>query len=77
MYGVTRGYKGGLQPESLADGNWLTPMLAETIFFSIPRHRVGQNRIYTPYMTVYMVISLPKIPCIHRIYFQMYGSGQS
>jgi hypothetical protein len=24
--------------------------------------RVGQNRIYTPYMTVYLVISLPKLP---------------
>lgn len=23
---------------------------------------------YTSYMTVYMVISLPKIPCIHRVY---------
>jgi len=30
--------------------------------------RVGQNRIYAPYMTVYLVISLPKIPYIHRIY---------
>jgi hypothetical protein len=30
--------------------------------------RAGQNRIYTPYMTVYMVISLPKIPNTHRIY---------
>jgi len=30
--------------------------------------RVGQNRLYTPYMTVYMVISLPKTPYIHRIY---------
>jgi len=30
--------------------------------------RVGQNRIYTPYMTVYLVISLPKILYIHRIY---------
>jgi hypothetical protein len=27
----------------------------------------GQNRIYTPYMTVYFVISLPKVPYIHRI----------
>jgi hypothetical protein len=32
------------------------------------KHRVGQNRIYTPYMTVYLVILLPKIPYIHRIY---------
>jgi len=31
-------------------------------------HRVGQNRILTPYMTVYLVISLPKIPYMHRIY---------
>ena len=30
--------------------------------------RVGQNRIYTPYMTVYLVISLFKIPYIHRIH---------
>jgi len=30
--------------------------------------RVGQNRIYTPYMTVYLMISLPNIPYIHRIY---------
>jgi len=30
--------------------------------------RVGQNRIYTPYMTVYFVISLSKVPYIHRIY---------
>jgi hypothetical protein len=30
--------------------------------------RVGQNRIYAPYLTVYMVISLPKIPYIHHIY---------
>ena len=30
--------------------------------------RIGQNRIYTPYMTVYLVIFLPKLPYIHRIY---------
>jgi len=29
--------------------------------------RVGQNRIYTPYMTVYLVITLPEIPYMHRI----------
>ena len=28
--------------------------------------RVGQNRTYTPYTTVYMVISLQKIPYMHR-----------
>jgi len=31
-------------------------------------HRVGQNHIYTPYMTVYLMISLPNIPYIHGIY---------
>jgi hypothetical protein len=30
--------------------------------------RVGQDRVYTPYMTVYLVISRPKIPYIQRIY---------
>ena len=30
--------------------------------------RVGQNRIYAPYMTVHLVVSLPKTPYIHRIY---------
>jgi len=29
---------------------------------------VDQNRIYTPYMAVYLVIPLPKIPYMHRIY---------
>ena len=30
--------------------------------------RVGQNRKYTLYMTVYLVDSLQKIPYMHRIY---------
>ena len=29
-------------------------------------YRVGQNRTYTPYTTVYLVISLQKIPYMHR-----------
>ena len=29
--------------------------------------RVGQNRIYTPYMTVYLMKSLQEIPYVHRI----------
>jgi hypothetical protein len=37
--------------------------------------RAGQNHIYAPYMTVYFVISLLKLPYIHRIYI-IYGSGQ-
>jgi hypothetical protein len=31
-------------------------------------HRVGQNRIHAPYMTLYLVISQPKIPYIHHMY---------
>jgi len=31
-------------------------------------YRVGHDRIYTPYKTIYLVISLPKVPYIHRIY---------
>jgi hypothetical protein len=30
--------------------------------------RIGQNRIYTPYMGICGLISLLKIPYIHRIY---------
>ena len=30
--------------------------------------RVGQNRIFAPYMTVYLAISLPNIQYMHRIY---------
>jgi len=33
--------------------------------------RVGQNRKYTPYLTVYVVVFLPGIPYIHRIYIYM------
>jgi hypothetical protein len=29
--------------------------------------RVGQDRIYPPYVALYLVKSLPKAPCIHRI----------
>ena len=38
------------------------------------RSRVGQNRIYAPYMTVYLAISLPKLPHMHRIN-NIYGYG--
>ena len=36
--------------------------------------RVGQNRMYTPYLTVYLAISLPKTPYINRT--GIHGSGQ-
>jgi hypothetical protein len=37
-------------------------------------HRVGQNRIYILYMTVYLVIFLPTIPYINRIYMVLANS---
>jgi len=33
----------------------------------ICKNRVGQNLIFAPYMTVCMVVSLPKIPYVHRM----------
>ena len=38
--------------------------------------RVDQCRLYTLYMTVFLMISLPEIAYIHRIYIYIYGSGQ-
>jgi uncharacterized membrane protein YidH (DUF202 family) len=35
---------------------------------AVNMNRVGQNRIYTPYMTVYLVIALLKLPYTNRIY---------
>jgi hypothetical protein len=37
-------------------------------------YKVGQNCISTPHLTVHLVVSLPKIPDMHRL--QVYGSGQ-
>ena len=44
----------------------------ETLTYHAHIFRVGQKRIYTPYMTVFLVISLPKIPYIHRIYIYIW-----
>jgi len=43
---------------------------SKLIITSLQGHicRVGQNRIYAPCMTVYLVTSLPDMPYIHRIY---------
>ena len=45
-----------------------TSTLLSAHAFCVLMRRVGQNRIYTPYLTVYLVISLQKIPYTHRIY---------
>ena len=38
------------------------------LVISLPKiPRVGQNRIYSPYVTVYLVISLPNIPYMHCV----------
>jgi hypothetical protein len=33
--------------------------------------RVGQNRMYRPFMTVCLVMYLPGIPYIHRVYMAL------
>jgi hypothetical protein len=43
-------------------------MAARTTRGGSAMHRVGQNHINTPCMTVYLVISLPKMPYICRFY---------
>jgi hypothetical protein len=48
--------------------NWLEFSFDGVLVLSSRIFRVGQNRIYTPYMTVLLVISPPKIPYVHRIY---------
>jgi len=35
--------------------------------------RVGQNRICTPYMTVYLVISLPNVTYKYFVYDRLFG----
>jgi hypothetical protein len=39
--------------------------------------RVGQNRIYTSYMAVYLVVSLPNKPNVRRIYMALANPGHS
>jgi len=51
--------------KTTSDIHWLRKW---SHFGDAPICRVGQNSICTPYITVCMVISLPKISYIHRIY---------
>ena len=48
-----------------SSGSWRLPTVAAALHVVSNLSLVGQNRIFTPCMTVYMVISLPKIPYIH------------
>jgi len=43
-------------------------MMLDTDFNTLETCRVGQHRLYTPYMTVYLAISWPKMQYIHHIY---------
>jgi len=38
---------------------------------SLQMARVGQDRLYAPYMTVYLMTSLPRTPYVHRIWLYM------
>jgi hypothetical protein len=48
--------------------NKIGPVRFEGVHSKAAKCRVGQNCIHTPYMTICLVISLPKIPYIHRTY---------
>ena len=52
----------------LSINNYLSLIHPVNHFGPLRYNRVGQNRMNTPYMTAYLVNSLPKIPYIHRIY---------
>jgi drug/metabolite transporter superfamily protein YnfA len=68
-------YKYAKLPSSIRGGVFAICLL---FFHGIPTlvFRVGQNRICTPYMTVYMVISLLDLPYVHHVYVRMYDFGQ-
>jgi hypothetical protein len=51
--------------------------LTKTIYIFRYVRRVDQNHIYTPYMTIYLIKSLPRIPYIHRIYMVLANSVYS
>jgi hypothetical protein len=38
-----------------------------TVYDRISGDFLAKNTVFTPYMTVYLVISLPKTPYLHRI----------
>ena len=54
-----------IMPPSLCGFSYYPMLVGRTIF------RVGHHRMYTPYMTVDLVISLPELPYIHRMYMVM------
>jgi hypothetical protein len=62
--GAPRGYV------ELAQACWSGAATSRPTFDAVSLHmrRVVQNRLYTPYVTVYSVISLPKIPYSLRIH---------
>ena len=51
----------------LQKGRWSCYKHCARCLVGLEISRVGQNRICTPYLTVYLVIYLPKIHYIHRV----------
>jgi len=54
------------------NNKWWEYLLTCVSFTFLVIGRVGQNRISTPYMTIYLVIFLPKLPYIHHIYIYIW-----
>jgi hypothetical protein len=74
--GLNPGRKHGEVPHSCKAETWSGQKFVAIALADYILHRVCQNRIRTPYMTVCMVNSLLKIPYVHRIYVCMHGFGQ-
>ena len=60
--------KASLLLQRLFRQSHVTYLQSQSFICRVGQNRIYIHRIYTPYMTVYLVISLPKILYIHRIY---------
>jgi len=71
-YGPTRPLKDGALP-LMTFHSWcvISHYILHTLWPHLFIIRVGQNRIYTPYMAVYSIKSLQKLLYIHRIYMAL------
>jgi hypothetical protein len=60
---------------SLVPYHTIHTLLASLLFRAICR--VGQKRMYKQYLTAYLVFSLPTMPCIHRMYINIFLTDPS
>jgi len=63
---------------SIADNKLLPPRFNDLVGDLILKWvmtRAGQNHILTPYMTINLVVSLPKTPYTHRIHMVLANPG--